>query len=314
MFKYLDATKAFLLLVVLFAPTLLSANPVGRVVDVTQDATIQTVGRTNSVQQGQTIALGDVITTGQSGQVQLLFQDDTKIAISANSRLVIENILFNSPSTASTFTVNAVGGAFRFLSGNSEKSAYSVNTPNGTMGIRGTVFDFDVFPGGELGLVTFRGEVRLCSRLNRCVRVRGGCAAVLINNAGDFLVPENARQKSNLLDLGFPYIKRQDALRRDYRAPTFSCTSQTTQNGQSGPAQGQTAAPTSPSSPSSPDPQTGGAQAGNGTSSGLGGSSASGADAGAGGPAGPGDANAGDGNASAGGASAGNGGASAGSN
>ena len=90
--------------------------------------------------------LGDVITTGATGQVQLLFQDETKIAIGANSQLVIESILFNSSGTASDFTVNAVQGAFRFFSGKSEKSTYAIRTPKATMGIRGTVFDFTVSP------------------------------------------------------------------------------------------------------------------------------------------------------------------------
>lgn len=302
MFRSFNITKTFILLSFLCLPTFLSANPVGQVVGVVQNATIEQAGRTKSLQKGQTVAVGDVITTEASGEVQLLFQDKTKIAISSNSRLVIENILFNSSNTASTFAVTAVGGAFRFFSGNSEKSAYSINTPNGTMGIRGTTFDFNVFPTGELGLVTFRGEVRLCNRFNRCARVSGGCAAVLINSSGEFVVPKNSAEKDDLLERGFPYVKKQKTLRREYLAPISACASQ---------AAGAEPTPT-PSPPQKSN--VGGAHAGNGISSGQGGSSANDADAGAGGPSGPGDSNAGAGGASAGGAGAGGAGASAGSN
>jgi len=305
MFRNFNIAKTFILLSFLCLPTFLSANPVGRVVGVVQNATIEQAGRTKSLQQGQNVALGDVITTEASGEVQLLFQDETKIAISSNSRLIIENILFNSSNTASTFAVSAVGGAFRFLSGNSEKSTYSINTPNGTMGIRGTVFDFNVFPAGELGLVTFLGEVRLCNRFNQCTRVRGGCAAVLINSSGEFVIPKNSEEKDDFLERGFPYAKRQNTLRREYRAPISACASQTHD------------AKLTPTPPPSQNSNVGGAHAGNGNSSGQGGSSANDAHAGAGGPSGPGDSNAGAGGASAGSAgsaSAGGGGASAGSN
>lgn len=127
-------------------PGVLAANPVGQAVDVTRNAFLTRDGQQSDLQQGGSVVLGDVITTGATGQVQLLFQDETKIAIGANSQLVIESILFNSSGTASDFTVNAVQGAFRFFSGKSEKSTYAIRTPKATMGIRGTVFDFTVSP------------------------------------------------------------------------------------------------------------------------------------------------------------------------
>lgn len=127
-------------------PSVLAANPVGQVVDVTQNATITRDGQQSYLQQSQSVVLGDVVGTGSTGQVQLLFRDDTKIVIGPNSQLIIESILFDNSDTASDFTVNAVKGAFRFFSGKSEKSTYAIRTPNATMGIRGTVFDFTVSP------------------------------------------------------------------------------------------------------------------------------------------------------------------------
>lgn len=127
-------------------PGVLAANPVGQTVDVRQNAFLTRNGQQSDLQQGDSVVLGDVITTGATGQVQLLFRDETKIAIGANSQLFIESILFDSSGTASDFTVNAVQGAFRFFSGKSEKSTYAIRTPKATMGIRGTVFDFTVSP------------------------------------------------------------------------------------------------------------------------------------------------------------------------
>jgi len=326
MTRFINFTTAVLLLSFFSLPNALSANPVGQVVDVIQNATVARAGQQASIQQGQTIVLGDVITTGATGRVQLLFQDDTKIAMSANSRLVIDSILFESPDKASEFAVTAVGGAFRFLSGNSETSVYSVSTPDGTMETQGAVFDFSVVPQRAVSVVTFRGEVELCNRSNRCARLGGGCAVVQLNSSGGFVVPETPAEKTALLSRGFPYITHHNDLLRVFRTRTSTCPiralqnqalqiqtlqSQALQNLGSG-----AGSPSQPSATQSPgrNPKTGGAQTGNNTSAGLGGSTADGVSAGAGGPSAPGDANAGPSGASAGGAgaSASAGGASAG--
>ena len=142
---YKTLQKVCLLCFICMADTAFG-DTVGNAVGVKQNAFVERNGRRSDLKQGQGIYLGDVITTGATGQVQVLFQDETRIAIGKNSHLVVESILFDSPDTASEFTVSAVKGAFRFLSGNSEKSSYSLRTPNGTMGIRGTEFDFVVSP------------------------------------------------------------------------------------------------------------------------------------------------------------------------
>lgn len=122
------------------------AKPVGQAVSIKKNAFVERNGQRRSLEQGESISIGDVISTDAFGEVQLLFQDETRIVVGVRSHLVVESILFDSANTASEFTVSAVEGAFRFLSGNSAKSAYSLRTPNGTMGIRGTEFDFTVVP------------------------------------------------------------------------------------------------------------------------------------------------------------------------
>lgn len=263
-----------------------------------------------------TVALGDEIITGAGGRVQMLFADDTRIAVGARSRLVIEDVLFDSSAGSSNFVVEAVSGAFRFLSGRSSDDSYSVRTPTATMGIRGTTFDFTVMSERGVDLATLEGEVLLCNMDGRCARVSGSCAAVTLSGSGNFMVPQNRAEKRALLRNQFPFIVDQGWLRRDFLAPVQACGRLAIfQQGGDGSAPS-TPAPETPA-PEAPDRDgTGGAQAGGGAaSSGGGGSTAGGTSAGAGGPAsGPGDADAGGGGASAGGASAGGGAASAGGN
>lgn len=291
----------------------LHADPVAQVVGVSQEATITAGGQSRTAQEGMTVALGDEVSTGSGGGVQLQFVDDTRMAVGAGSTLVIEEVLFDASGSSSNFVVEAVSGAFRFLSGRSSNEAYSVNTPTATMGIRGTTFDFSVGPERGVDLATLEGEVLLCGDDGRCARASGGCAVVSLSSAGEFEIPATQAEKRDLLRAHFPFIVDQRGLRRELRAAVASCGDLTRQHGDG-------AAPSAPTTPSTPDAPdrggSGGAQAGNGAaSSGGGGSTAGGTSAGDGGPgSGPGDADAGGGGASAGGASAGGGGASAGGN
>lgn len=304
--------KTAVLLLTGLLPSIVYADSVGQAVGVSQNAFLERNGRESYLEQGGDVVLGDVITTGNSGQVQIQFRDGTKIAISQNSSLVIESVLFDNSNRASDFTVNAVGGAFRFLSGNSDSSSYSIRTSNATMGIRGTAFDFAASTRGEVRVATFDGEVELCNQSGRCVVIPGGCTTAGIDGSGQFLIPQDEEERSQFLNRGFPYVRNQNWLRQDYRTSVRSCGGGDSA-GVDGGNNGRASAPDPGPDPT--NPSTGGARAGGTTSAGSGGSTAGGTDAGRGGPSAPGDADASGGQASAGGpggASAGGGGANAG--
>ena len=62
--------------------------------------------------------------------------------------MVIDAFVFNDQRHgAAQVSINAVKGAFRFITGNSPKDAYSITTPTAMIGVRGTEFDIDVETG-----------------------------------------------------------------------------------------------------------------------------------------------------------------------
>lgn len=292
------------LVCVMVLPTDVVANPVGQAIAVNQGAFLERDGQRSELSQGFVVALNDVITTNATGQVQLFFQDETRVVVGANSQLKVDAILFSGSTTASQFTVSAVEGAFRFLSGNSAKSAYSIRTPNGTMGIRGTEFDFNVVPQSAVNVVTFRGEVQLCNRRNQCALLRGGCAAVSLNSNGEFAVAKSRAEKAALLAGGFPYVAEQRGLRRDFRTRTWTCGGRTITptTGQQPPSD----LPPAPETPPDPSPGAGGGGAGAGGGAEGGGTGPGASAGGSGAGAGNGGAGAGAG-ASSGGAASGSG-------
>ncbi|HVY19873.1 MAG TPA: FecR domain-containing protein [Bauldia sp.] len=80
---------------------------------------------------------GDHIVTGPTGQAQVKFRDDTKLVVGPNSTMIIDAFVFSDQDSARQISINAVKGAFRFITGKSPKDAYSITTPTATIGVRG---------------------------------------------------------------------------------------------------------------------------------------------------------------------------------
>lgn len=79
---------------------------------------------------------GDTVITGPSGNAQIKFRDNTKLVVGPNSTMKIDAFIFQG-DTARKITINAVRGAFRFITGSSPKDAYQITTPTATIGVRG---------------------------------------------------------------------------------------------------------------------------------------------------------------------------------
>lgn len=167
----------------------------------------------NAVLNGATVVLsvaddlfeGQTITTGSRGQVQIVFADETRMVVGPGSSLVIQSILMRN-GKATDFAVSALGGTFRFITGKSNKSAYKIDTPTGTIGVRGTKFDFKVSKK-KTDIKLYEGEVTYCPDGGDCGSVKGECQV-------------GSGTSSNLGEgssSGFTYSQSQSSLRTDFR-------------------------------------------------------------------------------------------------
>jgi hypothetical protein len=165
-----------------------AATPAGTAVGVNPSATDVVANTSRTLVVGSDVALGDRIVTGPTGQVQLIFHDDTHLVVGPSSSLVVESYLLRGGSqSVGKFAVSALGGTFRFITGQSDHSAYTISTPTGTIGVRGTAFDFtvaglhkpakptDFLPGTTVAL--FKGQVQLCNLAGKCVILTSRCDA-----------------------------------------------------------------------------------------------------------------------------------------
>ncbi len=179
---------------------------------VKQGAEITRSGKTTRVKVGMEVVSGDMITTNGSGLVQLIFSDETKIAVGPNARMSLDVTMLRGKSRAKSFAVQALGGSFRFISGNSRKRAYSVKTPTATMAVRGTTFDVWVAPGQQSAMLVLEGTVRMCGQRGVCRSASRQCSLFATSQAGQVGRPADQDQYQKALRSGFPFVESEQNL------------------------------------------------------------------------------------------------------
>lgn len=85
----------------------------------------------------------DVIKTGTDGKAGLIFEDDTLFSLGPNSRIAIEEFMFQPSERKLSLIARIFQGTASYISGQIAKLApnqVKVETPHATIGTRGTAF------------------------------------------------------------------------------------------------------------------------------------------------------------------------------
>jgi VCBS repeat-containing protein len=127
------------------APGASAAKVVGHVVKMTGSASIVRNGVTITVNNGDVIYQNDVVQTGSGSTLGLVMIDGTTFNLTANARLMINDLTWDAASTSNTALFTLVQGAANFVAGQVAKTGdMKVGTPVATMGIRGTAVILDI--------------------------------------------------------------------------------------------------------------------------------------------------------------------------
>ncbi|HQZ11392.1 MAG TPA: FecR domain-containing protein [Devosia sp.] len=145
MLNLVTRIAALAVLTALAVPAL-AANPTGKALGVDPDARTESSRAARTLVVGDDVFIGDRIVTDAKGLVQIMFSDDTKLVVGPHSALLIEDYLLRDNGRGGKLAINALSGTFRFITGGSAKNKYAIETPTGTIGVRGTAFDFFVTP------------------------------------------------------------------------------------------------------------------------------------------------------------------------
>lgn len=138
---------------------------IGTIMEVEGDATITTEGREPAeIAVDTPVHLNDVVETGKGARVFILFIDNTEMTLSENTKLAVDEWVFNpDDNTEDKGVYSILKGTFLYVSGliaKKENPDVQVNTPVGSIGIRGTVFW-----GGDIddtyGILVNKGRVNV---------------------------------------------------------------------------------------------------------------------------------------------------------
>jgi hypothetical protein len=126
------------------------AETAGRVKTVSGQAWITSAaGERTTIEVGTPVARGDSIETAEDGSVGVTFRDETRISIGPGSQVAIDEFLFAPEAEQLSFAARIARGSLLYVSGAIARLAperVSVETPEGTVGVRGTTFLVKVDP------------------------------------------------------------------------------------------------------------------------------------------------------------------------
>jgi hypothetical protein len=132
---------------VLFASSGLAAERVGRTVEAEDTVSGEGAVGKRVIARADPIYRNERLRSNVTGLGQFELGDGSKLVLGRNASLIVDRYVANGGGTAKNVTLRLVSGSVRFLSGASDKKAYRINTPQGTIGVRGTAFDLTVRNG-----------------------------------------------------------------------------------------------------------------------------------------------------------------------
>ncbi len=125
----------------LFLASFIFAKSIGVISSLKGSVSIERGGNIFAAKLGGEVEKSDIVLTKSNGKAQLLFQDKTIITVGKNSRMSIDEYIFDGEKSKASFKV--IQGAFKAMTGKIGKinpDKFKVKTETSTIGIRGTHF------------------------------------------------------------------------------------------------------------------------------------------------------------------------------
>jgi|GEM_PF-3231083 len=138
-------------------------SPVGEVSETSGNASVTHADGTHEkITTGTQIFEGDVIETDAKGAVNIKFADDSTFAVSENARMSVDDFSFNPSDQSGTTGLSILRGVFMFTSGlvgRENPDAVHLNTPVGSIGIRGTIIGGHIGEDGHSQISVLEGAI-----------------------------------------------------------------------------------------------------------------------------------------------------------
>jgi hypothetical protein len=115
--------------------------------------------------------------------------DSTNLSLGPNSTLKLDRTVFDDATSYRDISIRLTSGAFRFVTGNSDKGAYKIQTQVATIGVRGTILDILSQRGKTTVVLRDNGASRVCTLAFQCTDLtKPGDTAVITFAGGQYTI------------------------------------------------------------------------------------------------------------------------------
>jgi ferric-dicitrate binding protein FerR (iron transport regulator) len=139
---------------------------------------------TTPVNVGDEVLRDETMRTGNDSAARLVMADSTNLSLGPNATLKLDRTVFNDEHSYRDIAVRLTSGAFRFVTGHSEKAAYKITTPLASIGVRGTILDI-LSERGRTTVVLQEGAASVCTLSFQCLQLTQiGDTAIITTTGG----------------------------------------------------------------------------------------------------------------------------------
>ena len=101
-----------------------NADTIGATVSVVNVVTAELNRKTRPLQTGDSVHSNELITVNADASTEIKLNDDTKLALGAGAKLLLDKFVYDPNKTKAAISVDLLFGAFRFITGVADKSSY----------------------------------------------------------------------------------------------------------------------------------------------------------------------------------------------
>jgi hypothetical protein len=137
----------------------------------------------SQINVGDGVLRDEVVRTGLDSAARLVMADSTNLSLGPSATITLDRTVFNDEHSYRDIAIRLTTGAFRFVTGNSEKTAYKINTSLATIGVRGTILDI-LSQRGKTTVVLQEGASRVCTLGGQCIELTQPGETAVVTSAG----------------------------------------------------------------------------------------------------------------------------------
>jgi opacity protein-like surface antigen len=174
-----------MLSVVLCATNLVHAQTrVGEAVLIQNEVVRVAASAATQINVGDGMLRDETVRTGAGSAARFVMADSTNLSLGPTATLKLDRTVFNDEHSYREVAIRLTTGAFRFVTGHSEKPAYRIATPIATIGVRGTTLDI-LSERGRSVVVLQDGASTVCTLGFQCVQLTQlGHTAIITSTGG----------------------------------------------------------------------------------------------------------------------------------